>query len=200
MSSNSVNGSFHQSDARMTRAVAAGAPPLGKKVLRVAAPLVQEFVGTFFLTLAVTLSHGNPLTPGFTLVALVFMAGHVSGAQFNPAVTLGILLSGRKKITPVESVEYVLVQLVGGVLGGLFGHLITGGTGGTPDLGKGVTWWEGFLAELAFTALLVFVILNVATTKSQDGNSFFGLLIRSCRCISSLLLCDLVFCRFCLLF
>jgi aquaporin Z len=144
-----------------------------RRAMKLAAPLVMELFGTFMLTLAVVLSRGNPLAPGTALVALVFMAGHVSGGQFNPAVTLGIFLSRREKISLTETLEYMLVQLVGGVGGGLFGYLLLDGEGAVcPQLGEGVKWYQGALAELAFTTMLVFVILNVATT--QDGNSFFG--------------------------
>ena len=57
---------------------------------------IVEFIGTFFLVLTVALT-GNPIAIGFILVAMVYMGGYISGAHYNTAVTMGLLLSGNIK-------------------------------------------------------------------------------------------------------
>jgi len=60
---------------------------------------ITEFVGTFFLMLVIALT-GNPLAIGAVLMVMVFAGGHISGAHYNPAVTLAILI--RKKLLPTR--------------------------------------------------------------------------------------------------
>ena len=68
--------------------------------------LVTEFVGTFFLVLTIGLAvigrvQTAPLAIGAVLAALVYMGGHVSGAHYNPAVTLAVWLRGRLRAAEV---------------------------------------------------------------------------------------------------
>merc|ERR1719487_1580988 len=82
---------------------------------------VSEFIGTFFLVFTVGLNVLQnttlaPLSIGSILMVMIFATGSVSGAHFNPAVTCGVLLSGRNKIHMVDSCIYVFVQLLGGLL------------------------------------------------------------------------------------
>ena len=63
---------------------------------------------------------GNTLPTGAILVVLITVLGPISGAHFNPAVTLAFLV--RKEITLGHSVLYVLAQVVGGILGTVFAH------------------------------------------------------------------------------
>lgn len=55
---------------------------------------ITELIGTFFLVLTIAFT-GNPIAIGLVLTALVYMGGHISGAHYNPAVSLAIYL--RKK-------------------------------------------------------------------------------------------------------
>ena len=71
---------------------------------------VMEFIGALFLTLAVGLT-GNALAIGVTLASLVYIGGHVSGAHYNPAVTIAVWLRGKIKKSEVPG--YILVQLLG---------------------------------------------------------------------------------------
>ena len=81
---------------------------------------VTELVGTFFLVLTIgaVVVDGTALAPlaiGSTLTALVYMGGHVSGAHYNPAVTLGFWLRGGMR--RADAVPYVAAQLLGAWLG-----------------------------------------------------------------------------------
>ena len=95
------------------------------------AKYLTEFIGTFFLVLTIGLTAVGkvdmaPLAIGSTLMVMVFMGGHVSGAHYNPAVSLAVCLRG--KLSPTELVAYVLAQLVGAVAAALAVHAITAKT------------------------------------------------------------------------
>jgi len=145
---------------------------------------IVEFIGTFFLVLTIGLStqpkgffvHLAPLAIGSSLMVMIFMGGHVSGAHFNPAVTLGVRLTGRDHITTFNAIIYVIVQVAGGVVASLMVYAITDTTF-APSPGPSVSQGKAFIAELLYTFALVSVMLNSATTKSQNSNSFFGLAI-----------------------
>merc|ERR1719413_143314 len=82
--------------------------------------LVSELVGTYFLVLTVGLnvlsqSTAGALSIAASLMCMIYALGSVSGAHFNPAVTVAILLSGREKISPSKAGYYILSQLVGGI-------------------------------------------------------------------------------------
>jgi len=149
---------------------------------------LMELIATFFLVLIIGLSAvlglAGPLAPlaiGLGLVVLVYMGGHVSGAHFNPAVTLGVFIRGRCKGKDV--LPYVFAQLLGAALAAL---LVTGVFAGKVQLdGKAAEiaqWAPGatgpiVAGEALFTFLLVFVILNVATAKGTANNQYYGLAI-----------------------
>jgi aquaporin Z len=135
-----------------------------------------EFIGTFFLVLTVGLAvqSGSPLAPlaiGAALIAMIFAGGHVSGAHFNPAVTLGAWIRG--KLAAKEIAPYMLAQLLAGaaaaaVVNQLIGHAATPASHIAS---------HSLIVEFLFTFALVWVILNVATAKGTQGNSFYGLAI-----------------------
>ena len=147
---------------------------------------VTEFIGTFFLVLTIALAvHTSgdhfamvgPLAIGGVLTVLVYMGGHISGAHYNPAVTLALFLRG--KCSFVDIVPYILCQLGGAIAATYVGWWMSGAEsmllpapgGETPDLFKAV------INEGLFTFVLVLVILNVATSPKTEGNSFYGIAI-----------------------
>jgi aquaporin Z len=140
--------------------------------------LAVEFIGTFFLVFTVGMTVIDPgagvLAPvaiGSVLAVMVFAGGHISGGHYNPAVTLGVLLRG--KTTIQDAVGYWVVQVVASIVGfALVAYLkpvmpaqaLNGNLAAGPAL----------LAEFLFTFALVFVVLNVATAKATEGNSYYG--------------------------
>jgi len=145
---------------------------------------IIEFIGTFFLVLSVALSNhtGNPFAPlaplaiGSTLMVMIFMGGHISGAHYNPSVTFGVRLTGRDHINTSTAFIYVIVQLLGSISASLLAYAMSGDTFEVAP-GPKYSLGQALLVEVVFTFALVSVMLNSATTKSQNSNSFFGLAI-----------------------
>jgi aquaporin Z len=143
--------------------------------------LATECIGTFFLVLTIGCTViGNapgvipPLAIGFALMAMIFAGGHISGAHYNPAVTVGVTLRG--KCTTSDAVGYVVAQTVGASLAALVvGYLYPS----APVAPKALDVGHSLVAELLFTFALVYVVLNVATSKGTANNSFYGLAIGS---------------------
>lgn len=139
---------------------------------------LTEFIGTFFfvLTIGCTVIPGSggviaPLAIGGALMVLVFAGGHVSGAHYNPAVTLAVWMRGRCAAGDV--VPYWIAQIVGAAAAAAaVGFLVGPGTPMTIDKVP-----AAIAAEFLFTFALVWVVLNVATAKATAGNSFYGLAI-----------------------
>ena len=141
---------------------------------------LTEFIGTFFLvfTVVAMVLGRSPLAPlaiGAVLMVMVFAGGHVSGAHYNPAVTLGVFLRG--KLTAAEVVPYWIAQIAAAVIAApLAEYVINPGTHPTLSVsGRGIV--AALLAELLFTFGLVYVVLNVATSRDHPDNSFYGLAI-----------------------
>ena len=78
--------------------------------------LITEFIGTFFLVLVIGMAviggkgDFSPIAIGSVLMCMVFAGAHVSGAHYNPAVTLAVLLRGR--ISLAEGIPYIIVQVL----------------------------------------------------------------------------------------
>lgn len=127
----------------------------------VAASLGIQAIGTSLGSLAV------PLAFGLALVALVAALGHVSGAHFNPAVTLG--LAATRKFPWDHVPVYLGAQLLGAVLGSVATWITLGGAArsqaalASPGLSEGVGVFRGFFVEAAITFILVLVVISVAT-------------------------------------
>lgn len=105
-------------------------------------------------------------------MVMVYAGGHISGAHFNPAVTLAIFIRGRCEAKQV--IPYWIVQVLA-CFAASFVAVFLVGKSGTPMEIKNVP--VAFVAEFLFTFALAFVILNSATSKDTAGNSFYGLAI-----------------------
>ena len=145
--------------------------------------LVTEAIGTFFLVLTIgctVILSGDPgkgiippLAIGSALMVMIFAGGHISGAHYNPAVSLAVMLRGR--LPKGELVPYWVAQLVGASLAACAAMYLTGGVAKPAAALTDIT--KPLLAEFLFTFALAYVVLNVATAKANSGNSFYGLAI-----------------------
>src|SRR5258705_5150797 len=148
---------------------------------------VVEFIGTFFLVLVIGLVGYHevlfqspqvlaPIGIGVILMVMVYMGGPVSGGHYNPAVTLGVLLS--KKISSGDAVKYMLVQLLGAIAAAVVFYIIFKSTLGSPAPARGFNYnAKPLILEMLFTFALVSVVLHVANTQKAAGNSYYGLAI-----------------------
>lgn len=138
-----------------------------------------EFIGTFFLVLTVglvVLSEAplGAVAIGSVLMVMVYMGGHVSGAHYNPAVSLALGFAG--KLEKRELLPYWGSQLAGAVAAALAVRAITGRTF-APAPGSDASALAAILVEILFTFALVLVVLNTATNPKTQGNSYYGLAI-----------------------
>ncbi len=164
--------------------------------------LIIEFIGTFILVATVgnAVVSGSSLAPlaiGASLMIAIYAGGHISGAHYNPAVTVAVWRRG--KIGFIEMLFYWGAQIAGGIAAALLVRFIH-----TPTVLDIVNTFSApanefqaqvlgakakvqpagtapghivFVVELIWTAILAWVVLNVATAKKNDGNSFYGLAI-----------------------
>jgi len=145
--------------------------------------VVTEFVGQFFFVLTIQLVVGvnkdNPwglFAIGAVLMCMIYMGGHISGAHYNPAVTFGVYLRG--KIDRRKAIIYWATQVSSAILAAAVGYLLSGKHPAPgPNWDAGFNTGHAFIVEVIYTFALVLVVLNVATTKSQEDNMFFGLAI-----------------------
>ena len=141
--------------------------------------LVVEAIGTFFLilTIGLTVLGGAgalaPLAIGSVLMVMVYAGGHISGAHYNPAVTVAVRL--RRLATNAELGGYWVAQLVAAVVASIVVRSLLPENvdivAGDPDM------LDVIVAEFLFTFALAWVVLNVATAPGTKGNSYFGLAI-----------------------
>jgi aquaporin Z len=139
--------------------------------------LTTEFIGTFFLSLtictaAVYGSAGDyaPFGIAATLMVMIYAGGHISGAHYNPAVTVSIYLRGA--CDKDEVLPYIASQVVAAVSAAIVVENLIMPASESPvsfELGT-----DALVAELLFTFALAYVILNVATTESTSGNGYYG--------------------------
>lgn len=140
---------------------------------------VYEFIGTFFLVLTVGLTVIDPkgvgalapLAIGSILAVMVYAGAHISGGHYNPAVTLSLFLRGKTNAQTLGL--YWLVQLLAGAVAAYI-TIYLKGAAATPAALDPI---KALLAEFLFTFALCFVVLNVATAKATNGNSYFGFAI-----------------------
>ena len=163
---------------------------IGKKFL-------AELIGTFFLvffgtgsavvTLLIADGVGDAgigllgglgdwiaiaLAFGLTVMICIYLFGKISGAHYNPAVTIGLLVT--KNISLMDSIYYIVAQCIGATLGSvlLFACLgmqavTIGGLGATAP-GLGVSYMQAMLAECIGTFFLMLVVMGVAVDKKAE--------------------------------
>lgn len=139
---------------------------------------VMEFIGTMFLVLSIGLGavpgEMRPIAIGCMLMVMVYAGGHISGAHYNPAVTLAIWMRG--KISAGDVGPYILAQIAGAAVAAIICSVVNGATfAPAPAATAGFT--NALLVEILGTFALALVILNVATTRKLEGNYIYGLAI-----------------------
>ena len=143
------------------------------------AKLITEFIGTFFLTLTICLaavfgtvdSEFAPFAIASTLMVMIYAGGHVSGAHYNPAVTVAIYLRGsceKSDIAPYIASQMAAATMAAVIASEVFMPGESGGEEMVMEAGPALA------AELVFTFALAYVILNVATSESTEGNGYYG--------------------------
>ncbi len=140
---------------------------------------LTEFIGTFFLVATIgftVIAPGAgdlaPLAIGASLMVMIFAGGHVSGAHYNPAVTLAVFIRGR--CTAADVMSYWIAQILGAAAAAAI-VLFMKGNPAVEVMVPDVT--RALVAEFLYTFALCYVVLNVATAKGTSGNSAYGLAI-----------------------
>ena len=148
---------------------------------------LAECVGTFVLTFlgcgtAMFLGCGEPagvvgtaIAFGLAVVAMAYTIGGISGCHINPAITLGVALSGR--MSWKDACGYWCGQFIGGILAGalllavssVVGQDLTGGLG-TNGVANAGGVWGAALVEVIATFLFVLVVLGTTDPKVGAGN------------------------------
>ncbi len=120
---------------------------------------------------------------GLVIVGMAYCVGNISGCHINPAVSLGVLISGGMSV--MDFITYVIAQCLGalagaGVLGAIFGlgtvEDKTGGFGSNGLAGVNGSIAAGLVVEIVLTFIFVMTILGVTSKKANHG-SFGGLVI-----------------------
>ena len=152
---------------------------------KIAAEVIGTFVLVFFGCGTAIMTSvgpgfdyvGTALAFGLTVLCGAYAFGRVSGAHFNPAVTVGAALGGR--IAWRQTPLYIGSQLVGGLVAGLFLFILVQGFDGYDvsrdglaqnsfgDDGTGYAVWAALLLELVLTAVFVWVILAVTDARNE---------------------------------
>ncbi len=140
-----------------------------------------ELIGAFFLVFTVgsaVVMAGEGVIPaisiGFALMIMVYSGGHISGGHYNPAVSLAAVIRGA---LPVEQLlPYWLSQGLGALTASVLVTLIAHPS---PISLCPYSIPQILVGEFLFTFALCYVVLQTATTKAIEGNSFYGLAIGS---------------------
>lgn len=133
----------------------------------------MEFLGTFFLVLAVACKAGA-FSIGAMLMAWLFIGAYISGSHYNPVVSWAMML--QRKLSSRLLIGYVLAQLCGGFCAfGMAAFLKA--TLSFPAPGLGVTWLQAFVVEILLSFVFALIVLTVAIAKRYQPNFIFGFAI-----------------------
>lgn len=158
---------------------------------------LAEAVGTFCLVFAGTgaialrAATGGQVSAlevclvfGLVVLAMVYAVGHISGAHLNPAVTFAFFWSGR--LGGAEVAPYCAAQLCGAAAASLVVRVLFGAAGRLGATGPSAGVGQAFLMEFLLTAILVLVIMSVATDHRAQGG-MAGIAIGATVCLCAIL-------------
>jgi len=142
---------------------------------------IVEFLGTFFLVLTICMSvigglgNWTPLATGVMLMVMVYAGSHISGAHFNPAISVAIYLRG--KLALGELPPYIFAQGVGGVVAALTSGYLLRSAGMSPAVPIAPNAGPTLLAEFLGAFVWCYVFLHVSTAKGTMSNAFYGIAV-----------------------
>jgi MIP family channel proteins len=149
---------------------------------------IAEIVGTFILVYAIASAAtvyqnsgqlgviGIGLVHAFALAAIVYTIGYRSGAQVNPAVTIGLLAAG--KLKPTEAGLYIISQIIGAVIAAVVVYAIFGSSmAASVTLPANGNVVRAFVLETVMTFTLVYVVLATTTSKNYKIAPLAGVAI-----------------------
>ena len=140
---------------------------------------IAEFIGTFTLVfcgcgaivtqeITAEVTHsGIALTFGLIVMALIYAFGEISGAHFNPAVTIGFCYA--KKFPIKEVPKYIAVQCLGAILAALMLWVLFPESSMLGTTVPKIAIWRTFIFEVLLTFFLMMVIINVSTGAKETG-------------------------------
>eukprot|EP00520_Triparma_pacifica_P006121 CAMPEP_0118657612 /NCGR_PEP_ID=MMETSP0785-20121206/14114_1 /TAXON_ID=91992 /ORGANISM="Bolidomonas pacifica, Strain CCMP 1866" /LENGTH=814 /DNA_ID=CAMNT_0006550547 /DNA_START=63 /DNA_END=2503 /DNA_ORIENTATION=- len=166
---------------------------LSTKIVKSLPPLVFEFVGCFFLGLVVNFIRSGPsssltsnstytspqlFTLAFSVTALTFSMGHVSGGHLNPAVTFTVFL--RRHLTFLQMLCYMVFQFLGFLTAAVTSVEVLGGILSPTELrtshaAGGLDTINSFAVGAIFMFAVCYTVLCTSTSAAQTGNSHFGM-------------------------
>lgn len=133
----------------------------------------MELLGTLFLALAIVFT-GNPLSSGLMLLAMVYIGMHISGAHFNPAISLAAFLHGAMDI--VEMLKYWTAQVIGGLAAAYIYYLVIE-TMFLPEVSAETVVWKSSFLEGLLTAVFVLAFLTAILQTRLKGTAVYGAII-----------------------
>jgi aquaporin Z len=167
---------------------------------RLTTSLVAELIGTFALifigagagALGIGGLVGVAFAHGLVVLGFAYAYGHISGTHINPAVTLGVLAAGKIDIN--RALAYIVVQILGGILGALALRWVLGGTAtglGATTLASGLSVGNttitidptvGFVLEAILTFFLVNAVMNagISGKATIPGGLAIGMTLTFC--------------------
>lgn len=138
---------------------------------------LTELIGTAILVFTIQASGPSDLAPlaiGGILISIVFAGGPISGAHYNPAISLAVALRGGMSFQ--EMTTYATFQIAGGILGG-YGGGVVNASFATFAAADDASLTQALLAEAILAFVLCFVVLLVATNPKAEDNHYYGLAI-----------------------
>jgi len=134
---------------------------------------IIEFIGTFFLVFTIGFTS-NPIAISAILTGMIYMGKDISGAYYNPAITIAGWLRGRMNF--LEFLKYIAIQILAATIAALMYYLIIAKTF-APIPNNTINPLKPLFIEAAFTFVLALVFLKTTTSKKTAGNSYYGIAI-----------------------